>query len=259
MKNTDRQTAPPLRLLANALGPPQVWPGKVRRFGELLLSYTHGDEVGRRLQRLRALGVVESIPTATQLVVGAIDMLRFWISPAAADYYRSQGISYSFHQVLRLLDEPASLGDPIGLLSTADGIIGHLMQVVHANPLYDIQLLTMFPDGLDELEAQLVAMCAGHHPRQRSIGAIVEEADYHQRLLAWLRAYRRDAGTPPPLRSNISAQAHYQKLEAVFGAMTTSFRYFSLLPTTKLAALSHLLSVREFPWALWEGGQVGRA
>lgn len=253
MKNTDRLTASPLKLVADALGPPPVWPGKARRFLGLLHAYTRGDEVGQRLARLRENGVIESIPQPLQLVVGAVDMLRFWISPAAADYYRSQGISYGFHQLLRFLDEPASLGDPIGLLSTADGIIGHLMQVVHANPLYDVQLLTMFPDGLDELEAQLVAMCEGRHPRQRSIGAIVEEADYHERLLAWLRAYRRDAGTPPPLRANISAQAHYQRLESVFGAMTTAFRYFGRLPQTRGGAITHLLTVHEFPWQLWEG------
>ena len=32
------------------------------------------------------------------------------------------------------------------------------MQVVHLNPVYDLQLLQMFPDGLDELEAQVAAM-----------------------------------------------------------------------------------------------------
>ena len=57
-------------------------------------------------------------------------------------------------------------------------------------PLYDIQLLQMFPTGLDELEA---AGCdaKGCTRGKRSIGAIVEEADYHQRLLAWPRAYRQ--------------------------------------------------------------------
>ena len=253
MKNTDRLSAPPHRLMLDALGPPAIWPGKLWRLLDLLRAYTRSEVVRQRLQRLHELGVIREIPTPLQLAVGAIDMLRFWISPAAADYYRSQGISYTFHQFLRLLDEPASLGDPIGLLSTEDGIIGHLMQVVHANPLYDIQLLQMFSTGLDELEKQLVAMCEGLHPRQRSIGAIVEEADYHERLLAWLRAYRRDIHTPPPLRANISAQPYYQRLETVFGAMTTSFRYFSRLPTSIRGALAHLSSVRAFPWELWEG------
>lgn len=253
MKNTDRLTASPGKLLADAMGSPAEWPGKLQRFASLLAAYGRGDELDRRMSRLHACGVIEDIPTRVQLVVGAIDMLRFWISPAAADYYRSQGISYTFHQVLRFLDEPASLADPIGLLSTADGVIGHLMQVVHANPLYDVQLLQMFEDGIDELERQLVEMCEGRHPRQRSIGAIVEEADYHERLLHWLRAYRRDSAAPPPLRSNISAQANYQQLETVFGAMTTTFRYFCRLPTDLTHAVFHLRQVQSFPWELMTG------
>ena len=252
MKSTDRLTERPWKLLADALGPPDAWLGKGQRFASLLAAYGKGDEIDRRMDRLRACGVIADIPTRVQLVVGAIDMLRFWISPAAADYYRSQGISYTFHQVLRFLDEPASLADPIGLLSSADGIIGHLMQVVHANPLYDVQLLQMFADGLDELERQLVEMTEGRHPRQRSIGAIVEEADYHPRLLQWLRAYRRDPQVPPPLRSNIAAQADYQRLETVFGAMTTTFRYFCRLPKEPVQVLLHLRRVKSFPWDLWE-------
>lgn len=257
MKNTDRLTARPGKLLLDALGPPAAWPGKLGRFASLLAAYGQWDEIARRMERLQACGVIEDIPTRLQLAVGAIDMLRFWISPAAADYYRSQGISYTFHQVLRLLDEPASLADPIGLLSTPDGIIGHLMQVVHANPLYDVQLLQMFEDGVDELEAQLVAMCEGRHPRQRSIGAIVEEADYHQRLLQWLRAYRSDRAVAPLLRSNIQAQAGYQRLETVFGGMTTTFRYFSRLPTELPQALLHLRRVQSFPWELLAGRAGG--
>ncbi len=250
MKSTDRLTAQPAKLLTDALGPASGWPGKLMRFASLLAAYGRWDEIERRMARLRACGVIEDIPTRIQLAVGAVDMLRFWISPAAADYYRSQGISYTFHQVLRFLDEPASLADPIGLMSTADGIIGHLMQVVHANPLYDVQLLQMFEGGVDELESQLVAMCQGRHPRQRSIGAIVEEADYHQRLLEWLRAYRRDPGMRPPLRSNIQARADYQRLETVFGAMTTTFHYFCQLPTDLPQALRHLRRTKSFPWEL---------
>ena len=46
-------------------------------------------------------------------------MLRFWIVPAAEDYYQQKGIDFRFHQLLRFLDDPASLVDPIGLFSHA--------------------------------------------------------------------------------------------------------------------------------------------
>ena len=68
-------------------------------------------------------------------------MLRFWISPNAADYYRSRGIGYGLHQVLRVLDDPLSMTNPLGFLSERDVVVGHLMQVVHANPVYDLELL----------------------------------------------------------------------------------------------------------------------
>ena len=252
MPTADRLSKGPLTLAAQALGPPAGWPGKVRRLVELVGRYGRGDLVDERLRILHEQGQLERIPTRVQLAVGALDMLRFFISPAAADYYRQQGIRYEFHQLLRFLDEPASLGDPLGLLSTRDGIIGHLMQVVHANPVYDLQLLRMFPDGMAELERQLEAMLAGTHPRQRSIGAIVEEPDYHGRLLAHVRAHGSDPSAPPLLRKNLilDSDSELARLERVFGSLTAAMRYFTRLPTGPAAALAHLVTVRSFPWRL---------
>ena len=161
-------------------------------------------------------------------------------------------ISYLFHQVLRFLDEPASLTDPVGFFSTRDGIIGHLMQVVHANPLYDVQLLHMFGDGLDELQSQLQQMIAGTHPRAASIGAIVEELDYHARLLAFLQRWRVDRGTSPLLRANVESDGRFRELDRTFGSLTTAMRYFARLPGSPRAALSHLHKVRTFPRHLAE-------
>jgi hypothetical protein len=122
------------------------------------------------------------------------------------------------------------------------------MQVVHANPVYDLQLLQMYDDGLQELERQLESMLRGEHPRARSIGAIIEEADYHERLLRFLRDYLRDPTTPPLLRKNIESDAQFAPLERVFGSMTGAMRYFTRLPESPGAALRHLLTVRQFPW-----------
>jgi hypothetical protein len=239
-----RLAAPPWVLLARAARSPRWWPGKVARLAALADRYRTGDH-RRGLARLHELGIIAAVPNDAQLFAGAIDMLRFWISPAAADYYAQQGIDYTFHQVLRFLDEPASLGDPIGLFSTTDGIVGHLLQVVHANPRYDLDLLMMHPSGVDELERQLVAMLRGDHPRAASILAIVEEADYHDRLLGYVRAYRADPTAPPPLRANIAGK--FDPLERTFGAMGPAMAYFTKLPATWPAALRHVATIRTFP------------
>lgn len=225
---------------------------KLARLLRLLAGYAFPVELSARLARLHALNIIEVVPTPLQLVCGARDMVRFWIVPAAADYYAGQKLSFAFHQLLRFLDEPASLADPVGFFSTEDGIIGHLMQVVHANPLYDLELLQMFPDGLAELERQLTQMIAGTHPRAAAIGAIVEEPEYHAQLLGYVRRYRQDPKSPAPLRSNVSASEHFLRLERTFGSLRTAMRYCCRLPSTPLGAARHLLLVKEFPHHLGE-------
>jgi hypothetical protein len=241
---TARMSESPLALLRNAVGPLGGVPNKLARLGRALDAYSRGDLVRSRVRKLRQQGVIDVEPTLLQLAVGGYDMLRFFISPAAADYYREQGISFGFHQVLRFCDDPASLTDPIGLLSEPDVVIGHLLQVVHANPIYDLQLLSMHDGGLADLEAQTRAIIAGDHPRQASIGAIVEEADYHLRLLDYVCAFRADPRARPPRRSNVEAKENLKSLDAIFGRMDTAMRYFASLPTSLTAALVHVATVK---------------
>ena len=245
---TARLSQGPIRLLAQAVGPPSVARAKVRRLGGALRAYVDANGLTNRLERLRALGYIEAIPSRLQLAVGALDMLRFWIVPAARDYYEEKGIDFRFHQLLRFLDDPASLVDPIGLLSQPEVIIGHLMQVVHANPRYDLELLESWEDGLARLEDELIQMLEGSHPRARSIGAIVEEPEYHARLLEYVRAYRRDHAAPPLLRVNV-ASGKFADVEEQFGSLPAAFRYFLRLPNTLGGALSHLIKVRTFAQA----------
>jgi hypothetical protein len=251
---TQRFTASPFSLARQAIGSPRDVAAKLARFSAAARSYADSAELDARLAKLKARGLVDEIPTKVQLAVGGYDMFRFWVAPASAEYYRQRGIHFGFHQVLRILDEPASLLDPVGFFSTRDGIIGHVMQVVHANPLYDLELLQMFDDGLDELERQIEQMLAGTHPRAASIGAIVEEPTYHAGLLAYVKAYRRDASAPPILRSNVASSPVFSKMEKTFGSLRTSMRYFCRMPTTRAAALRHAREVRSFPMRLGEPG-----
>jgi len=126
------------------------------------------------------------------------------------------------------------------------------MQVVHANPVYDLELLQMFDDGLDQLESELGQMILGTHPRAASIAAIVEEPDYHERLLAFVRAFRADPGAPPLLRSNVAQSPLFGRLDRTFGSLRTSMRYFLRLPPDAMGAAMHVIRVKEFPWHLAE-------
>jgi hypothetical protein len=248
-----RLREPELVLLRRAAGGPRAMVKKALALARALGSLADARALDARLERLEHIGYVRPAPTRIQLVVGSIDMLRFWIEPAARDYYESRGIGFGFHQLLRVLDDPASMVDPTGFLSTVDTIVGHLMQVVHANPAYDLQLLESHERGLAELESQLEQMLAGTHPRQESIGAIVEEPDYHARLLEYVRAYRRDPiAARAPLRDNVGKGSKFARLERTFGTLPAAMRYFSKLPKRPLAGARHVLTVREFPTELAE-------
>lgn len=243
----------PLRLLRDAAGGPRDVARKLIRLGRALAAYADSNALDARLRRLVRLGYLAQSPTRLQLLVGSVDMLRFWISPAAADYYRSKGIDFGFHQVLRILDDPASMVDPTGFLSSVDVIVGHVLQVVHANPAYDLQLLESHEGGLEELERQTRAMLDGSHPRRASIGAIVEDPDYHTRLLSYVRAYREDPERAlAPIRENVASDPHWARVERTFGTLPAAMRYFAKMPRTALGAARHLLFVRRFPEALAE-------
>ncbi|PCC70422.1 hypothetical protein SAMN02745121_06670 [Nannocystis exedens] len=236
-----------LQLLRRAVGRPAHWRDKLGRLAVALRGWADSRAVDRRLQHLHALGRLEApLPTAIQRMVGAIDMLRFFLVPCAATYYSQKNIHFGFHTLLRALEDPASMIDPLGLHSARDTVIHHLLQVVHANPDYDLQLLESFPDGLDRLEAELEALRAGTHARAAELAATVEDADYHPRLLARLRAFRRRVATPL-LCDEVLSDPRYMQLERVFGDLTSTMRYFSRLPATPRGALHHLLTVRTFP------------
>jgi len=244
-----RHTASAWTLLRTALGGPREVVGKLRRLGRTIRLYLHPGEVHDRLESLRAAGLVEEPPHRVQIFFGGLDMLRFVIEPFAREYYEREGISFAFHQLLRFLDDPVSMIDPTGFLSERDTIIGHLMQVVHLNPIYDLQLMEMFPGGLEELEQQVAAMVVGTHPRHRTISAIVEEPGYHLRLLDYVRRYRADRSAPAPVRAQgaLRRDPAAAAAERTFATLPGFLRYCRRLPTGFGASLGRLRRVTRFP------------
>lgn len=245
---TLRQTASPLALIRAAIGGPREVRDKLGRSLRTVRLYFRSDEIARRLGVLEDRGYIRRRPTRAQIVFGALDMLRFVIVPAARDYYEQQGIDFNFHQLLRFLDDPVSIIDPTGFLSERDTIIGHVMQVVHLNPVYDLQLLEMFPDGVEELERQVEAMVCGTHPRARTIGAIVEDPEYHPRLLEYVRRWRLDQHTPELVRpSTLRDDASYVAAERTFATLPGFIEYCGKLPTSVPRLLVRHRRVQRFP------------
>jgi hypothetical protein len=245
---TLRQSASALRLVRQAVGGPRELRGKLERVLCTVRLYGDRAELERRLGELERRGYIRRRPTRLQIAFGALDMLRFVIVPSARDYYEQRGIDFRFHQLLRFLDDPVSIIDPTGLLSERDTIIGHLMQVVHLNPVYDLELLQMFPDGLDELERQVQEMVLGTHPRARTIGAIVEDPDYHPRLLGYVRSYRRDRTTPELVReSRLRSDPSYVAAERTFASLPGFIEYCAELPADFGTLFRRYRSLERFP------------
>jgi hypothetical protein len=222
--------------------------GKLERLFRTVLLWLNPSELERRLKALEARGFAPARPSRLQLLFGGLDMLRFLIEPAAREYYRQQNISFGFHQLLRILDDPVSMIDPTGLLSECDTIVGHVMQVVHLNPIYDLQLLEAFPGGLERFEGELEAMVSGTHPRAHTIAAVVEDCGYHARLLEYVRGYRADPTTPPPIREQATLRGapRFAAAERQFATLPGFLAYSSRLPPGFFALVRRLRTVREF-------------
>lgn len=247
-----RQTADSWTLIRAAIGGPRQIGDKLMRLARTLRLYVDGREVERRLATLERKGYVKQRPTRAQILFGGLDMLRFVIEPASRDYYRQKGISFGFHQLLRVLDDPVSMIDPTGFLSERDTIVGHVMQVVHLNPVYDLQLIQMFDDGLEDFERQVEQMVEGTHPRARTIGAIVEDPTYHARLLDYVRRFRADPHAKPPVREEqtLRSDPSFAAAERTFATLPGYVEYCNKLPRDVLTLVRRLRSLDRFPLEL---------
>jgi hypothetical protein len=201
----DRQSATPpswlgrsrWSLLVDVLrGSRKRWE-RARQLWGLFLGYVRPGSLRRRLERLRQLGHIRSMPTAAQVLVAARDQIVLGASQETKLFYQSQGIPWVFHNLRRFLSGPAMMLDPAGLFSPRDTIIHHVFQTFHRHPIYDLVLLRGFSDGLEEIERQAEQIQAGTHPCQRALSSLIEDGSYHARILDEVRAFRADPFVAP--------------------------------------------------------------
>jgi hypothetical protein len=162
----------------------------------LFLGFVRPSLVRGRLERLRALGHVDVVPTMSQLLVAARDQMIIGATAETRLFYRSQGIPWVFHNLRRFISGPATMMDPAGIFSPRDTVIHHVLQTFHRHAVYDLVLLLGFPDGLDEMERQMAQFTAGTHPHQRALASLIEDGAYHARLPEDIRAFRADPLAP---------------------------------------------------------------
>ncbi|HET6226718.1 MAG TPA: hypothetical protein VFF27_10590 [Bacteroidia bacterium] len=243
-KVTDRIKQNPYQLIWRALGSPITIINKIWRFITTLFNTFYVPNQKKRLQRLKEIGFIDRIPSQKQLWFGAYDMFRYFVIPGAASYYKTKGINFKFHILLRFLNDPSGLTDPIGIRAPKNTIIGHLLEVVHANPVYDLQLLDQFDDGLDEMEKQTLQMIDKTHPRYSSISAIIEDENYYQDLYKYIQKYKKNPATPQLIRATGDARndINFVCAEITFGTLPSAFRYFNRLPNDFRSLLKHVKS-----------------
>jgi hypothetical protein len=198
-----------LRLLADAIGGFRQNIDKLVQLVGFLVALFRPGLVRARLERLRALGHVDVVPSLPQLLVGARDQMIVSASAETKLFYQSQSIPWVFHNVRRFISGPATVLDPVGLFAPRDAIVHHVLQTFHRHPIYDFVLLRAHEGGIEEMEKQAAQLLEGAHPHQRALSSLIEDGSYHARLPAEVAAFRADPLLPArPIPERLLTDPH---------------------------------------------------
>jgi len=229
-----------LRQLRDATGGVRPMAHKLRRAVRTAATMLDRAEREARIARLQAAGLVAERPTDWQLILGAHHMMFGYILPSNEEFYEHYDQGHWWHQLMRVLEEPATMMDPIGLGLEQQTLLRHIVEVVHASAGYDVALLFMWPEGLAPLREQLQQVIAGTHPRQQRIEALLERPDYPEALLAALDRYEADPDRNWRCDTVPAPEGCDELFDwgiETFGSPGRLFAYARTLPQTPLASL----------------------
>lgn len=239
------------RLLWDVVGSPRANGRKLVHLFGLLAAFFRPGLVRRRLERLRALGHVEVVPSLAQLWMAARDQMMLGATEETRIFYRDQGIPWVFHNVRRLVSGPATMLDPLGLFSPRAVLIAHVLQTFHRHPVYDLVLLRAHEGGVEELARQAERLRAGHHPDQRALTSLIEDGSYHARLpddIAQFMTAPLAAARPVPI--GLLDDPHLMLAMDQFKDLAGMVRYAARLrvgPVRAILAWAELLVGRRLP------------
>ena len=196
----------------------------------MFTAFARPSQVRVRLQRLAELGHCEEVPTMAQLLVASRHQLSFSLAVDTREFYRTQGIPWVFHNVRRFMAYPTTMMDPVGLFSSRDSIIQHILQTFHRHATYDLVLLHGHERGLEEMQRQLDQLQAGTHVHQRSLDSLVEDGSYHARLRRDVPEFIGDPLIPArPIPEGLSSDPHLMLAMEQFKDIRGYTRYASRL------------------------------
>ncbi len=220
----------------------QNW-DKLRQLVSLLVAYLRPGLVKQRLERLRALGHVDTTPTIAQLLVAGRDQMMVSAAEETKIFYRSQGIPWLFHNLRRFLSGPATMLDPIGLFAPRDALVHHVLQTFHRHPLYDLVLLRAHEGGVDAMAAQARQILDGTHPHQRALTSLIEDGAYHARLPRDIAAFQADPHEPArPIPPGLVGEDHLMLAMDQFKDVGGFARYAARLDVGMGAAIAAWLT-----------------
>jgi hypothetical protein len=184
-------------LFGDALGGLRQNLDKLEQLASLTSAFFRPRLVRARLERLRALGHIDAMPTIPQLLVAGRDQMMVSAVEETKIFYRSQGIPWVFHNLRRFISGPATVLDPVGLFAPRDAIVHHVLQTFHRHPLYDLVLLRAHEDGVEAMAAQARQIADGTHLHQRALISLMEDGGCHARLLRDIAAFEADPHEAP--------------------------------------------------------------
>ena len=244
------------RLLRDVIGGVRQNWDKLRQLVSLLSAYLRPRLVRRRLERLRALGHVDTTPTIAQLLVAERDQMMISATEETKLFYRSQGIPWVFHNLRRFISGPATMLDPIGLFAPRDTLVHHVLQTFHRHPLYDLVLLRAHEGGVEAMAAQARQILDGTHPHQSALASLIEDGAYHARLRRDIAAFQADPHEPArPIPAGLVGEGHLMLAMDQFKDVGGFARYAARLHVGMGAAIAAWLAAG-FDETL--GGLIGR-
>jgi len=197
------------RLFTDVIGGWRQNRDKLVEVCRMLVAMVRPSRVRSRVERLRELGHCEVVPTLPQLLVASRDQLSFSLGADTKEFYKAQGIPWGYHNFRRFLAYPTTMMDPVGLFSSRDTIIQHVLQTFHRHATYDLVLLRGHEGGVEEMERQLEQLAAGTHVHQRSLESLVEDGSYHDRLRKDVAEFAENPHVKPrPIPEGLVENAH---------------------------------------------------